>query len=493
MEWRHHLQRNSAVHFHLDESNQPVDFERIQFDGASGLAGVCLWIEHEYGARLRTGRLYQFELRDVYLSVTTDVTVSTLTVSGLLPYSTYYLRAGASNWDGVVNFVSLSTSTLLGCGTINSVASSSWSLPSTWDIGAVPTSCNGVVITAGNTVTIDISSATASTTTVAGTLTYARSGGNELVLVQGSMTVVAGGILDMGNSTSPIPSGTTAYLTLALGTPAGQYSLVISTGGNFSVYGDAKNPGTVATGGDITPATNNITVADATGWNLGDSITIDTETVTITSVPSGNSFSITSPLTTHYSTNTIRVNVLTHNVVVRSSSTAVIPDTGSTTSSYMQNLAKSATSFSLTYGEFAYLGVNNIAGVDGIDFINASGSISSCTFRNSYLPVYLRNSSNNTLSYNTFYNNAGPGIVLVASLNNTILSNWFYDNGHQGIILNTGSNNNTLTSNVVYANYPTNGTQGSTSSARRTITPSLRIRRIPTVPGFRSRLLPTTR
>ena len=382
-------------------------------------------------------------------SVTTAVTRSTLTVSGLLPYTTYYLRAGAMNWDGVVNFVSLSTSTALGCGTIHSVASSSWSLPSTWDIGAVPTSCNGVVITAGNTVAIDISSATASTTTIAGTLTYGRSGDNELMMVQGSMTVVAGGILDMGNSTSPIPSGTTAYLTLAYGTPAGQYGLLISTGGNYSVYGAAKNLGTVATSGDITPATNNITVADATGWQMGDAIAIDTETVSITSVPSGNSFGITSPSFTHFSTNTIRVTVLSHNVVVRSSSTDT--SDASTTSSYIQTLTKNTTSFSLTYGEFAYLGTN-IIGQQGIDFENATGIVSSCTVRNGHSGVYLRNSSNITVSNNTLEGNIFPGIFLVASANNTLLANSVYNNGHQGINLSAASTNNTLTSNVLYDN-----------------------------------------
>src|SRR5439155_11586863 len=36
-------------------------------------------------------------------SVTADASVSTLTISGLTPYTPYYLRAGAINWDNVVN------------------------------------------------------------------------------------------------------------------------------------------------------------------------------------------------------------------------------------------------------------------------------------------------------------------------------------------------------------------------------------------------------
>ena len=45
-------------------------------------------------------------------SITSAVAQSTLTISGLTPFTTYYLRAGAINWDNVVNMVVIgSTST----------------------------------------------------------------------------------------------------------------------------------------------------------------------------------------------------------------------------------------------------------------------------------------------------------------------------------------------------------------------------------------------
>ena len=47
-------------------------------------------------------------------STTTAVAQSTLTISGLTPFTTYYLRAGGVNWDSVVNFVTLSTQTSAG-------------------------------------------------------------------------------------------------------------------------------------------------------------------------------------------------------------------------------------------------------------------------------------------------------------------------------------------------------------------------------------------
>ena len=57
------------------------------------------------------------------------------------------------------------------------------------------------------------------------------------------------------------------------------------------------------------PITSTRSLIPSTSGNSDDTITIDTETVTITSPPSGNSFNISAPTLTHYSTNTIRVNV----------------------------------------------------------------------------------------------------------------------------------------------------------------------------------------
>src|SRR5262249_15983224 len=59
-------------------------------------------------------------------SQTAVASQSTLTVSGLTPFTTYYLRAGAINWDGVVNYV-----------TFGSTRTDAGPAPSPVNIGAV--------------------------------------------------------------------------------------------------------------------------------------------------------------------------------------------------------------------------------------------------------------------------------------------------------------------------------------------------------------------
>ena len=75
-------------------------------------------------------------------------------------------------------------------------------------------------------------------------------------------------------------------------------------------------------------------------------VTIDTEAVVISGL-SGNTFNVSGLGQAHYSTNTVRVNVLTRNVVVRSSGTDVGAASDAGNTAYIENLATNATSLSL--------------------------------------------------------------------------------------------------------------------------------------------------
>jgi parallel beta-helix repeat protein len=295
----------------------------------------------------------------------------------------------------------------------------------------------------------------------------------------------------MGTSASPIPAGVRAHLILALGASAGQFGLIVNNGGNFTVRGATKMPVTTATA-SITPLSGVvITVTDATGWGVGDVITIAptqgngiaaTEQRFITAV-AGNNVTISAAAAAyHYSTGTIRVADLTSNVLVRSSGTVVQAAGGN--SAYIQNLAQYTTSFSLLYGEFAYLGAN-LASKQGITFDGAGvlGVISSSTIREGYNGIYLNAAGDNTLSGNLVYNNGDSGIFVFAANETTLISNDCYSNdtgislsvsdrivmrgnavhsngscascGKAGIKGTSDSRNATLVSNLVYSNADT--------------------------------------
>src|SRR5262249_375068 len=152
------------------------------------------------------------------------------------------------------------------CQTVTSVASSSWSLTGTWDTGFVPTFCNAVVIGTTTIVTLDISTAVASTTTVYGLLRASRANSSTFTLLGGNLNVMSGGTVDLGNSLDQI-SASSATVILASGTYAGQYGLVVNSGGNFTVYGATKTPFTTVSGNQtLGPGAfvSNFNVADAT-------------------------------------------------------------------------------------------------------------------------------------------------------------------------------------------------------------------------------------
>ena len=343
------------------------------------------------------------------------------------------------------------------CQTVNSQANGLWSSPGTWDGGFVPAACNPVNIVVGTTVTVDTGGSIASTTTIIGQLSFSRVANSSLTIVGGNVNVNPGGTLDMGTQSSPI-NASSATLVLAYGSTAGQYGLIISsTGGNgsFSVYGAAKTPMTSGTnhgGGDITPTSTQVDVVDATGWQNGDTVTIDTEPVTISGI-SGNTFNITPVTLTHSAANTIYISNLSRNVLIESSGTVVSGGGGN--SAYIRNLVQNTTNFNVNYGEFAYLGTP-ASGEYGITFdgTGVTGSISSSTIRNGYNGIYLNKAVNSTFTADLVYAQNSDGVDDISGSGNTYLASRIYANSGNG--LNSQSQNNTITGNFVFWNTGTN-------------------------------------
>jgi parallel beta-helix repeat protein len=280
--------------------------------------------------------------------------------------------------------------------------------------------------------------------------------------------VQPGGTLTIGTAANPIAAGTTAQLILAYGA----FGITLQNGANFIVYGSTRTPYTTASA-DVNAAATDVTVVTPiTGWSVGDLITIDSEPVSITAI-AGSNVSFTPALTLSHplANGPVIVANVTRSAVIRSSATT----TGSNTATF-KSLIQNTTSFSVTFGEFAYLGTAATPGVllDG-SAGNAMGTISSSTvhdgfygfklsaasgnvlnsnvaFRNTNYGIYILNSDNTTVTANCSLGNSTQGIVGEGSSNGSYAFNYVYGNGTRGLGLYASSANNIEASNTVYQN-----------------------------------------
>lgn len=327
---------------------------------------------------------------------------------------------------------------------MTSVGSGNWFTPTLWSPPVVPSTCTVVTINAGHSITVDSANATASTTTLSGTLAFSTVQSSTLTLAGGDLTVAPGGTLAIGTAASPIPAAYKATLILSSGAYAGQYGLIVNNGGNFIVYGSTRTPFTTANATAAIGATSISVDTPITGWSQGDLIAVDTEVVTITSI-AGILSGISPGLTLGHvvtSTAPVWVSNLTRNAVVRSSGTNLSGNTA-----YIQNLTKYATSFSLNYGEFNYLGQTSCtSGKCGISFDGLNGgtgvlgTVSAAVVRGAYIGLHAYTASNLTWQGNIIMGAASHGMFVYSSDHITISSNVVLTSGDYGIQLQNGVN-----------------------------------------------------
>jgi hypothetical protein len=184
-----------------------------------------------------------------------------------------------------------------------------WNTASTWLTAAggsfIPTGAAGnapqsgggdkIVIRRGHTVLYNVNGefgddstystnlSSAGGIVVVGTLSASRTTSTSLT-ARGSITVPAGGTFDWGTVDTPIPSSINHQIVLnySASSPANMKHIFVSNGGNVSLYsGLQKTRNTFLTLSADTGDTQ-ITVNDATNWDIGDRVILESDTTSVT-------------------------------------------------------------------------------------------------------------------------------------------------------------------------------------------------------------------
>ena len=169
---------------------------------------------------------------------------------------------------------------------VQSVQTGSWSSPSTWQGGQVPTGNHVVRIVTGHTVTIDDTSAVAYTIAIDGRLVFAptvstRLRVTNLLVMAGEMGMGTPGILEVGTAANPIAAGVTAEIVIANTSIGGsvadpqQYGTGLIMLGKVSMHGSVKTPTFVRLATEPRAGQTTLTLSEAVaGWRAGDRLVL---------------------------------------------------------------------------------------------------------------------------------------------------------------------------------------------------------------------------
>ena len=257
-------------------------------------------------------------------------------------------------------------------------------------VGSAPTTndrlmVNGEVTAAGSTTSRSVTMDSTATTSYGqldissdGTVSFGTSASTNYYLrLAGNLNVFGNGTLNIGTSTTRIPSTSTATLEFSM-TSAGQFHLFNRAGGTVNMYGAEKANTKVLLTADAASGQAVITVEDTTGWANGDELVVapttrtpsQGERRTISSIGSSTQATMTTNFTfAHQGTAPYQAGVIniTRNVVVRG--TSITLPTG---------IDQSGT-FTAEYVRFQHVGANIAPPTLGL-CVNAPTTVRFCAF-----------------------------------------------------------------------------------------------------------------
>ena len=217
-----------------------------------------------------------------------------------------------------------------------------------------------------------------------GVFSYATSASmNYQLELSGNLNIWGGGTFNMGTSTTPMPSTSTAILFFTMGTNV-LYGLEARSGSTVNIYGATKDNTKTLLTADAASGQAVINVTSTSGWAANDVVALasttrtasESEKRTVSTINSGTQATLSTNLSaTHHGTGLYVGEVvnLTRNVKIRGTSQSLC--------AYVNCAATS--SFTASYAEFYFLG-SGTTSKRGID----SATTSAGTFSMSFCSIY---------------------------------------------------------------------------------------------------------
>jgi len=335
---------------------------------------------------------------------------------------------------------------------ITSARSGEWDAGTTWTGGLVPGPDDSVVIQNAHTVIFNRND----------TLTTSK----KIIIQSGGVLAFGTGIYTMLVNGDIADSGTfimTSNSTLKIECDtAGQYGVIVYSGGNFTAIGTTVSVLSTITASLISPGDTSFTTSDVTGWSIGDNISVatttdtaeQTEFRTISSI-SGTNVAVSSAFTYSHSSGAL---------VVKNNRDCKITSANIGNHGYI--LVNNGGVLDFDYVEASYLGTGtgrtDASDKSGITIKTTAVStpLDGCSVHHGYHGILLFNSFNAILSSNSCFLNSASGIYLFyenTCSGNTMVSNNCYSNSFSGIAqyanpLYVGSPGSIIASNNCYSN-----------------------------------------
>lgn len=168
---------------------------------------------------------------------------------------------------------------------ITSTQSGNWSSPSTWTGGAVPIEGDTSTVASGHTVTVDqnivIGADSGNALTINGIFDVPYNIASDYSLtLKGNIAFGSGGEFKIGDGTNRLSLARiyTIYINYSASLAARKYAFTVPNTGKLSWYGVEKTMNTTLSGNATAGVDPTITVALATGWQVGDIIVMVDET-----------------------------------------------------------------------------------------------------------------------------------------------------------------------------------------------------------------------